>query len=70
MIEPLNLRDYEQLARERLPPMVYDYYAGGAGDEITVRENEQAWARLRPRVLADVSACDASSDIRPTLITR
>lgn len=65
MTEPLNLHDYEQLARERLPQMVYDYYAGGAGDEITVRENEQAWARLRlrPRVLVDVSACDLSTTI-------
>jgi len=65
MSELLNLRDYEQLARERLPQMVYDYYAGGAGDEITVRENEQAWARvrLRPRVLVNVSACDSSTAI-------
>jgi 4-hydroxymandelate oxidase len=65
MTEPLNLHEYEQLARERLPQMVYDYYAGGAGDEITVRENEQAWARvrLRPRVLVDVSACDLGTTV-------
>ncbi len=56
----LNPRDYEALARERLPQSVYDYYAGGAGDEITVRENELAWTRQRliPRMLVDVSACD------------
>ncbi len=56
----LNPRDYEALARERLPQSVYDYYAGGAGDEITVRENELAWTRRRliPRMLVDVSACD------------
>ncbi len=65
MTEPLNLHEYEQRARERLPQMVYDYYAGGAGDEITVRDNEQAWARLRlrPRVLVDVSACDLRTTI-------
>jgi len=65
MTEPLNLREYELLARKRLPPMVYDYYAGGAGDEITVRENEQAWARVRrrPRVLVEVSACDLRTTI-------
>lgn len=65
MTELLNLHDYEQLARERLPQMVYDYYAGGAGDEVTVRENEQAWAhvRLRPRVFVDVSTCDLSTTI-------
>lgn len=56
----LNPRDYETLARERLPQSVYDYFAGGAGDEITVRENELAWTRRRliPRMLVDVSACD------------
>ncbi len=56
----LNPRDYEALARERLPQSVYDYYAGGAGDEITVRENELAWTRKRliPRMLVDVSSCD------------
>ena len=56
----LNPRDYEALARARLPQSIYDYYAGGAGDEITVRENELAWTRKRliPRMLVDVSTCD------------
>ena len=56
----LNPRDFEAAAREKLSPGVYDYYAGGAGDEITVRENELAWARRRlvPRMLVDVSVCD------------
>jgi 4-hydroxymandelate oxidase len=63
--EPLNLSDYEEFARERLPRMVYDYYAGGAGDEVSLRENELAWARvrLRPRVLVDVSACDLRTTV-------
>jgi isopentenyl diphosphate isomerase/L-lactate dehydrogenase-like FMN-dependent dehydrogenase len=63
--DPLNLQDYEQLARERLPRAVYDYYAGGAADEISLRENEQGWARLRlrPRVLVDVSACDLRTTV-------
>ena len=57
--------EFEKEARERLPQMVYDYYAGGAGDEITLRENELAWGRrrLRPRVLVDVSACDARTTV-------
>ncbi len=57
MTERINLHDYEEAAREALPGMVYDYYAGGAGDEISVRENVAAWGRvrLRPRVLVDVS---------------
>ncbi|MGH8503160.1 MAG: alpha-hydroxy acid oxidase [Gammaproteobacteria bacterium] len=61
----LNLQDYEQLARERLSVMVYDYYAGGAGDEQTLRENEAAWSRLRirPRVLVDVAERDLSTSV-------
>ena len=62
---PLNLNDFEQAARERLPLMIYDYFAGGAGDEITVRDNELAWRgwRLRPRVLVDVSQRDLSTTV-------
>jgi 4-hydroxymandelate oxidase len=62
---PLNPRDAESLAREHLSQPVFDYYAGGAGDEITVRENEAAWARVRllPRVLVDVSACDLRTTV-------
>ncbi len=56
-MDPLNLEEYEQQARERLPQLVYDYYAGGAGDEVTVRDNRAGWQRirLRPRVLVDVA---------------
>jgi 4-hydroxymandelate oxidase len=65
MTERINLQDYEEAAREVLPGMVYDYYAGGAGDEISVRENVSAWGRvrLRPRVLVDVSRCDLSTAV-------
>ena len=47
----------ESLARDLLPPEVYDYYAGGAGSEVTVVEAARAWRswRLRPRVLRDVA---------------
>jgi 4-hydroxymandelate oxidase len=40
--------------------MVYEYIAGGAGDEITLRANRDAFdrIRLRPRVLVDVSHID------------
>ena len=54
--EPINVRDYERLAEERLDPGVHGYFAGGAADERTLRENMAAFARrrLRPRVLVDV----------------
>lgn len=49
----LSLRALEEEARERLTPPVYDFFAGGAEDEVTLRANEAAFARigLVPRVL-------------------
>jgi 4-hydroxymandelate oxidase len=52
--DPINVADFERLAAERLEPGVLGYFAGGAGDEATLRDNVAAWGRwrLRPRVLA------------------
>jgi 4-hydroxymandelate oxidase len=47
----------EAEAERLLPRLVYEYYAGGAGDETTLRDNRAAFARvkLEPRFLVDVS---------------
>ena len=59
-MRPVNVQAYESMAREKLPRAVYDYYAGGAEDEATLRANRSAFERyaLRPRVLVDVSSVD------------
>jgi isopentenyl diphosphate isomerase/L-lactate dehydrogenase-like FMN-dependent dehydrogenase len=64
-VEPLNVWDYEQLAAERLEPGAYGYYAGGAGDELTLRDNVEAYRRwqLRPRVLVDVATCTTATTV-------
>ena len=64
-MEPLNVDDFEALARERLDEIAWEYFRGGAGDETTLRENVAAFARwkLRPRVLVDVSAVDAGTTV-------
>ncbi|CAN5302571.1 alpha-hydroxy acid oxidase [soil metagenome] len=56
-MKPLNLAEYERLAEAVLDPGLFAYYAGGAEDEHTLRENLRAWSRwhLRPRVLVDVT---------------
>ena len=61
----LNTRELEQLARERLSSLAFDYYASGAHDEHTLRDNVEAWARipLHYRVLVDVSARDTSTTV-------
>ena len=60
MTHPLTIADYATAARGVLDDGAFAYYAGGAGDELTLRGNERAWAdwALRPRVLVDVSAVD------------
>ncbi|HEX9495957.1 MAG TPA: alpha-hydroxy acid oxidase [Candidatus Limnocylindria bacterium] len=59
-MDPLNLDEFEALARESLPAMTYDFIAGGAEDERTVAGNRAAFARrtLRNRALVDVTARD------------
>jgi 4-hydroxymandelate oxidase len=62
---PLNLPEYAAIAKERLSPTAYDYFAGGAGDEVTLRGNREALERiaLRPRVLMDVSKRSLTCDV-------
>jgi isopentenyl diphosphate isomerase/L-lactate dehydrogenase-like FMN-dependent dehydrogenase len=62
---PVNVWDYEALAAERLEPGAHGYYAGGAGDELTLRWNVEAYSRwqLRPRVLVDVSGCTTETTV-------
>jgi 4-hydroxymandelate oxidase len=52
---PLNVADYETLARELLDQPTWDYFAAGSGDEVTLRANSAAFERLRlrPRVMID-----------------
>jgi 4-hydroxymandelate oxidase len=58
----VNLADFEPYGRERMLGPAYDYVAGGAWDEITLRESVEAWQAYRfvPRVLTDQRSIDAS----------
>ncbi len=64
-MEPINVQDYQSLAKERLDPAVYDFFVGGAGDELSIEQNRRAWdsIRLKPRVLVDVSQRDLSTTV-------
>lgn len=72
MVEPryLQVDDYEPVAKEKLPPDVYDYYAGGAGDERTLGENLRAFDRwvLRPRFLRGSGLPDTSIELLGTRV--
>jgi isopentenyl diphosphate isomerase/L-lactate dehydrogenase-like FMN-dependent dehydrogenase len=62
---PINVADFERLAAEKLERGPLDYFAGGAGDEVTLRENVSAWGhwRLRPRVLTDVHEVSTATEV-------
>ncbi|HEX2933581.1 MAG TPA: alpha-hydroxy-acid oxidizing protein, partial [Candidatus Binatia bacterium] len=68
--QPINLFDFEAIAKERLPKEEYDYIAGGATDEISVDRNRRAYASwaFRPRVLRDVSKLDLSTTVLGTKV--
>ncbi len=63
--EILRLADFEEIARARMDPAAYAYYAGGAADESTMADNVAGFARLRlrPRVLRDVSHVNPSTTL-------
>ena len=67
-MESINLFDYENLARTQMDAASWNYYASGSDDEVTLRANREAFARikLRPRVLVDVSHCDTRATILGT----
>lgn len=56
----VTLEDYEPLARERLDPSVWGFLAGGAADELTMRWNREAFARVRlqGRALTDMQGAN------------
>jgi (S)-mandelate dehydrogenase len=60
-----SIEDLRLAAKRRLPRAIFDFFDGGAEDEITLRDNAAAYKRVRlvPRVLNDVSAVDGSTQI-------
>jgi isopentenyl diphosphate isomerase/L-lactate dehydrogenase-like FMN-dependent dehydrogenase len=68
---PVNVWDYERLAAERLEAGVHGYFAGGAGDERTLRDNVAAFTRrtLHPRVLVDVSEVTTATTVLGTEVS-
>jgi 4-hydroxymandelate oxidase len=57
---PLTLADYARMAEGVLEQGALAYVAGGAADELTLRDNLAAWRRLaiQPRVLVGAGQCD------------
>lgn len=64
-MEPVNLFDYEALAKSHMPHNLWDFVAGGAGDELAVKRNRSAFEAIavNPRFLVDVGNRDLSTTV-------
>lgn len=64
-IDSLNIFELEQVAKERLPQIAYDYYRSGAWDEVTLKSNREAYEKFKIhyRILVDVQKRDLSTTL-------
>ena len=62
---PANVADYRELARRRIPKVLFDYVDGGSYTEHTLRANSEDFAKvqLRQRVLVDVSNVSVKTEV-------
>src|SRR5215210_1826216 len=65
---PITLGDWQEAARAVLSPGIFDYIAGGAGAERTLRANEQAFDRwtVWPSMLRGSGTPDPSTTVLDT----
>jgi 4-hydroxymandelate oxidase len=63
--KPLNVFDYEHMARQLLQPATWDYISAGADDEVTLARNRSSFEKIviRPNLLVDVSRVDTSTTV-------
>ena len=61
----INIEDMRRIAKRRLPRAIFDFFDGGAEDEVTLRENCGAFQRIRllPKVLVNVAEVDMRTSV-------
>jgi L-lactate dehydrogenase (cytochrome) len=66
----ITIADLRELARRRLPAVVFAYIDGGAEDEVTLRENSRAFSEVtfRPRQCVAVPGCDLRTTVLGTTL--
>jgi isopentenyl diphosphate isomerase/L-lactate dehydrogenase-like FMN-dependent dehydrogenase len=65
LMGPINIHEFEAVAKRKMHQLAYDFIAGGVEDELTLQANRAAYSRyfLVPRVMVDVSTVDTSSQL-------
>ena len=61
----MNLEELEQEAKQRIDPASYDFVAGGAGTEQTLRANREAFQKVQimPRVLTGIKEAETTIEL-------
>lgn len=61
----MDTTSLQQRAQQLIDPVAFDYFVGGADDEVTLRDNDAAWQRIRmlPKMLRDVSTVDPRTTV-------
>lgn len=67
----ISIKDFDEIAEKFLDPGAWAYFRTGAADEITLRENSDAFKRifLKPRILKNVQTVDQSTTVLGTKIS-
>jgi (S)-2-hydroxy-acid oxidase len=65
VVVPISVEDFRKSAEKKMEKMFYDYYASGAGDQITLKDNEEAFTKIKilPRFMVDVSKVDLTTKV-------
>lgn len=65
LMGPVNVHEFEEVAKRKMHKLAYDFIAGGVEDEYTLRANREAFGKfaLRPRVMTDVSNVSLAVDL-------
>lgn len=65
LLGPVNVHEFEEVAKRKLHKLAYDFIAGGVEDELTLKANREAYGHwdLVPRVMVDVSNIDTSVEL-------
>ncbi|KAI9266852.1 FMN-dependent dehydrogenase-domain-containing protein [Phascolomyces articulosus] len=63
--EMFNTFDFQSVARHVLKESAFAYFSSGSGDDMTMRENHNAYHRIwfRPRVMVNVSHIDMTTEM-------
>lgn len=65
LMGPINVHEFEEVAKRKMHKLAYDFIAGGVEEEYTLRANREAYEKyvLRPRVMTDVSNVSLEVDL-------